>query len=681
MNSVLIAIATVVGIVLVVLLSIALLVSRLFRKVPQGKALVVSTMKDVVVTFTGRVVIPVIHKAEIMDISVKTIEIDRRGQDGLICQDNIRADIAVRFFVRVNKTAEDVIKVAQAIGTERASDQVTLEELFNAKFSEALKTAGKQFDFVDLYTERNRFRDAIVQIIGTDLNGYVLEDAAIDYLEQTPLELLDENNILDAEGIRKITELTAIEHVATNEAQNEETKALTRKNVETREAVLELERQQAEAEARQKREIEVVRAREASATLQVEAEEHQRAEQARITAELAIGIDDENRLREIDVAAKNRERVVAVETEKVEKARQIEVVNREVETTAAERSLEEEKAAIAELQRDRVAVEKDVAREEEAIATLRVVEDASRMKDAVVLEAEGDAQASFVKDIKAAEASEAAANHRAKEEVTIANAELESAGLRSEAQIKLAEGAKAEFAAEGLAEVHVKEADALAIEKLGLAEVHVKEADALATEKQGLAEANVVREKGTAEAEATEAKLKGEASGLTEKADAMRELEGVGQEFEEFSRRLDADVQVRLAEVDANVGIAQAQAEAISSGLSNADIDIVGGSDIFVDRIVSAVSGGKAVDQFVERSETTSTVMGPYLEGERNLVADIGDAVSGLGASGIGDLTLAAFLGRMISASSGERAGQLGQILEAAQGAGLGDVPVGQLLR
>jgi len=258
---------------------------------------------------------------------------------------------------------------------------------------------------------------------------------------------------------------------------------------------------------------------------------------------------------------------------------------------------------------------------------------------------------------------------------------LESAGLRSEAQIKLAEGAKAEFAAEGLAEVHVKEADALAIEKLGLAEVHVKEADALATEKQGLAEANVVREKGTAEAEATEAKLKGEASGLTEKADAMRELEGVGQEFEEFSRRLDADVQVRLAEVDANVGIAQAQAEAISSGLSNADIDIVGGSDIFVDRIVSAVSGGKAVDQFVERSETTSTVMGPYLEGERNLVADIGDAVSGLGASGIGDLTLAAFLGRMISASSGERAGQLGQILEAAQGAGLGDVPVGQLLR
>ena len=90
--------------------------------------------------------------------------------------------------MRVNKTAEDVIKVAQAIGSARASDQETLQELFNAKFSEALKTVGKQLDFVDLYTKRDEFRDQIIQVIGTDLNGYILEDAAIDYLEQTPID-------------------------------------------------------------------------------------------------------------------------------------------------------------------------------------------------------------------------------------------------------------------------------------------------------------------------------------------------------------------------------------------------------------------------------------------------------------------------------------------------------------
>jgi regulator of protease activity HflC (stomatin/prohibitin superfamily) len=91
-----------------------------------------------------------------MDISVKTVEIDRRGKEGLICKDNIRADIKVTFFVRVNKTPEDVLKVAQSIGCARASDQQTLDELFSAKFSEALKTVGKQLEFEELYTKRER---------------------------------------------------------------------------------------------------------------------------------------------------------------------------------------------------------------------------------------------------------------------------------------------------------------------------------------------------------------------------------------------------------------------------------------------------------------------------------------------------------------------------------------------
>ena len=67
-----------------------------------------------------------------MDISVKTIEVDRRGAGRPdLCQDNVRADITVAFYVRVNKTEEDVLKVASAVGVNRASDKRTLEELFH----------------------------------------------------------------------------------------------------------------------------------------------------------------------------------------------------------------------------------------------------------------------------------------------------------------------------------------------------------------------------------------------------------------------------------------------------------------------------------------------------------------------------------------------------------------------
>ncbi|WP_436775213.1 flotillin family protein, partial [Yinghuangia sp. YIM S09857] len=273
MNPIALTFGVLVAVVLLVGITLLLVVSRLFRKVEQGKALIVSKVRKVDVTFTGQVVLPILHKAETMDISVKTIDIARTGRDGLICRDNIRADIRISFFVRVNKTVEDVKKVAQAIGTVRASDQATLQALFSAKFSEALKTVGKQLDFTDLYTQREEFRDRIIQVIGTDLNGYSLEDAAIDYLEQTPLAQLDAANILDAQGIRKITELTAAEHVRTNQFRRTEEKEITRQNVEAREAILELERRQADAETRQQREVETVRAREQAETTRVQEEE------------------------------------------------------------------------------------------------------------------------------------------------------------------------------------------------------------------------------------------------------------------------------------------------------------------------------------------------------------------------------------------------------------------------
>ncbi len=640
------SIATAVVILLGFIFLIGFFVTRLYRKVPQGKALLVSTTRAVVVTFTGRIVLPVIHKAEVMDISVKNIEIDRRSTEGLICRDNIRADIKVNFFVRVNKAEQDVVKVAQAIGCERASDPTTLEELFAAKFSEALKTVGKQMDFESLYLERAIFRDRIIEVIGTDLNGYSLEDVAIDYLEQTPLEKLDSTNILDAQGIRKITEMTAIQHVATNVAAREEEKQITAKNVDTKEAVLELERRQADAEARQQREILAVRAREEATTATVQAEERLKYEMATLEVNQKLGIEQENLDREVTVAAKNRERVTAVEQERVDKARELENMSRKVETLSAEKALELEKSTIADIKRERVAVERTVAEEEEKIETLRAVEGADRVRQAAVIEAEASAQGDFVRDIKAAEAAEAASEHLAKEKITLAKASLDASDLEARAEIRLAEGAKASAAAKGLAFVQVDEARADANEKLGLAEVRVDTAKAGAIKELGEAEAARLRTEGLAEAGTIEAKLKGEAAGLIEKASAMKELEDAGQQHEEFIRKLEADTEVRLAKVEAGVNVASVQADAMKAGFEAADIDIVGGSDVFIDRVVGSIGHGKAVDNFFEKSDVAGTAMGPYLNGEKDLLATLTNAVGVLGTDGIRDLTIADLIRR-----------------------------------
>ena len=73
------------------------LLIRCWQKVSQGSAIVRNGMGGTKVSFSGMIVIPGSAQVELMDISVKRIEIDRSGEDGLICKDNIRADIKVVF--------------------------------------------------------------------------------------------------------------------------------------------------------------------------------------------------------------------------------------------------------------------------------------------------------------------------------------------------------------------------------------------------------------------------------------------------------------------------------------------------------------------------------------------------------------------------------------------------------
>lgn len=664
----------------VILIGALIVFASMYRKVDQGQAMIINTLSsEPKVTFTGGLVIPVLHRVEKMAISLKTVEVNRRGGEGLICKDNIRADIVVTFFVRVNKTREDVLKVAQAIGCERASDQYTIEELFSAKFSEALKTVGKRMDFEDLYRERNHFRDEIIQVIGQDLNGYVLEDAAIDYLEQTPMNQLDGNNILDAQGIRKITELTAIQHVRTNELQRDEQMQIKKKDVETKEMILELERQQADAEARQQREIASVQAREKAEAEKIKAEEHTKEERARIAAEQTLGIDNENKQREIEVAEKNRQRAIAIETEKVERVRQLEIIDREKEVElqriAKEKALEEQKKEIAEVIRSRIAVEKHVAEEEERIKELREVSEADRKRQATVIAAEAEAQERLVKDIKAAEAAEQSAQFKARETLVLAGAEFEAAEKQAQAKIRLAEGIQAEEAALGLAEAKVLRermaAQAQGDEAVGMAQVRIKNADADSEEKQAMvevkikiAEAEAIERRGQAEAEAVRLHYQAEADGLKDKFAAMASMDEKTRSHEEFRLQVDTAHTETLAAIEAGREAATLNAGVFAEAVKQANIDIVGGDGEFFERYMRALAVGKSIDGTVNKSDLLQTTFKDHLRGEANLIEDIKQIAANLGADDLQNLSVAAFLNKLTTKGSIEDKTKMQALLE-----------------
>jgi uncharacterized membrane protein YqiK len=676
------ALLAIAGVLLVlILIAGAISVLTCYRKVEQGRALVRNGMGGTKVSFSGIVVFPIVHKPEYMDISVKRVEIDRQGKNGLICMDNLRADIKVAFFVRVNQTPEDVLRVAQAIGCERASSQAAMVELFDAKFSEALKTVGRQFQFVDLYNSRDKLKEGILKTIGTDLNGFVLEDVAIDYLEQTDVSLLNPDNILDAEGIKKITELTATQKVLSNNIDREREKTITKQNVDTQEAILELNRQLAEAEQKQKREIASITAREEAEAKKVQQEQRLRSEQARIAVEEELQVAEENKNRQIIVAQRNKERTDGVERERVEKDRLIEATERErvvaLARIAKEREVEIQQKEIQNVIRERLEVEKTVVSEQQRIKDTEAHATADREKKVAITAAEKEAEQALVKNIKAAEAAKKAAELKAEQDVitTVRHADAEKEAVERRAQMILIEAEAQEAAAKRQSNAKQMLAEATAAEAaaVGLGETRVLEAKAAATEKQGQTDAKVMH-----------LKFNAEARGITEKAEAMKLFDGVGREHEEFKLRLNKDRDIELAEIRARQEIAGRQAEVLGEAMKHARIDIVGGETQFFDRLVSAVAGGKAVDRFVQSSTTLTDVKQTFFNSDpEHFQTQLKTFVQrfGLTSEDLKNLSISAVVGQMLGLVEDDKTrGLLHNLLGQAQRLGLADQPAATVL-
>jgi uncharacterized membrane protein YqiK len=663
----------IVGIVVVVVASLGLIfwILSMYKKTVQGIVILRTGYGGTKVFFNAGIVIPVIHRMESMDISVKKLEIAREGRAGLICKDNMRADIQVAFFIRVNKSADDIVNVGQTIGCQRASDINTLRELFEAKFSEALKTVGKKFEFIELYEARSEFRQEILDIIGTDLNGYVLDDCAIDYLEQTKIENLDKDNILDSEGIKKITELTANQNIKANQVRRDEEKIITKQNVEAREAILELEKQLAEKEESQKREVANIKSRENAEILKVTEEERLKYETVRIATEEKLQIAEENKQRQVVIAAKNKERADLVETERVQKDQMLEATERERIVSLAqiekEKAIELEKKNIQDAIRERLTMEKTVVEEQQGIKDLEAFKTADRTKQVEITLATQEAEKKLIQETRAAESRRLSAEKDAQKYVIEAQAKRDGAEKEAEARKIIADAKAKEEATVGLSEAQVLHAKADAAERQGIVESIVIEKKAEAERKEGIAQAEVIKEIAFAEA-----------AGITEKAEAMKKLNDAGKEHEEFRLTLAKEKEVELAQISIQKDIAQAQAGVLAEAFKSAKIDIVGGDNTFFDNVIRQVSAGKGLDKFISHSENATLVKENLLGDGENIIGKVMGMVEKYNVSSedIKNMSIASLIFKLNGVANQQERGLLERAMDMARNLGIDQKPI-----
>ncbi len=405
------------GIVLAALLTLGLIITRLYRRATKEIGFVRTGFGgEKVVINGGALVLPVLHETMPVNLNTVRLAVERKNNDALITLDRLRIDVKAEFYVRVRPDRESIAIAAQTLGL-RTMQPESLKELIEGKFVDALRSVAAGMTMAQLHEQRADFVQKVQQVSAADLamNGLELESVSLTGLDQTSIEHFNANNAFDAEGLTKLTEQIELRRKARNDIEQETRVQIETKNLDAQRRSLDIAREAEFARLEQEREVEVRRAAQHAEVAQEQALREREAEQARIAAK-----------QQVDSAQIEANRLV--EQAKIAQAQAIEIARQEQQIAVQNKSREESQAK----------AEADTARAaavaaEERVGTARETEVAERLKRIELIDASREAERAAIGIKVQAEADKQAAADRAEAARLAAEGEAEAEKLRAEA--------------------------------------------------------------------------------------------------------------------------------------------------------------------------------------------------------------------------------------------------------
>jgi len=492
------------GLAVLVMDAIAAVITKLYRKAAANMAFVRTGMGGAqVFQDEGTIVLPVVHQVVNVSLETMRLNVERRGPHALITKDNLRVDLSAEFYIKVHANRDDILQAARSLGARNVQPDA-VSELVQEKLVSALRTVAATKELVELHSKRDEFASAVQQIVTHDLasNGLTLESVTISSLDQTDPSQLQEKNVFDAQGLRKIAEITQRARVERNIIERESERQVQEKNVATTKKVLELQRDQAEFEAEQKMKVANVRA-----------------------------------AREREIQEFKLEQDEAISRRDIEKMKNI-------ETTEVERTLAVEQAQVAK----QIALIAKVREQQQAeILKKQTIEVAERAREVAVADKERE-RATAQAEVHTAEAERESAKQKVITVQVSSEAEREAQKKLIAAQQVINENKiREETTADVQAYMAVKKAEAekMAAEAIYEAKLRLAEGDSAAAVKRSegekavkMVDVNIERERVNLE----QARVEVERQSLANKS----EFEEAALKFELEKQRIEADKAVRI---------------------------------------------------------------------------------------------------------------------------------------
>lgn len=170
----------IVALIVTVTIGFLLLLAKAHKKVNQGQAIVRTGFGGAKVALdSGIFIIPIMHQHEVIDISMKKINLQLLSEDMLAIVKGEKIDLNVTFYIRINKDPKMVVEVAQTFGCKPTFQQDFVEQLFTPRLMEAMQVVSQKAIQENFIYNHNQFKNTLLEEIGIDLNGYILDDCAV----------------------------------------------------------------------------------------------------------------------------------------------------------------------------------------------------------------------------------------------------------------------------------------------------------------------------------------------------------------------------------------------------------------------------------------------------------------------------------------------------------------------
>lgn len=159
----------------------------------------------------GCFALPILHQIQKVSMGAMTIRLDRQGARSLMTGDHLRVDVDMAFEFRVAPTIDSVALAAQSLGSRIARAGSDIEELLSGTIINAMQNAAARRDLNSLHKDRAAFTDEVSVAVSERIEklGLELISGAMLHLDQSDLSQLNEQNVFNAEGMRRVASLVA----------------------------------------------------------------------------------------------------------------------------------------------------------------------------------------------------------------------------------------------------------------------------------------------------------------------------------------------------------------------------------------------------------------------------------------------------------------------------------------